>query len=111
MPPTIQPSQRRPTGGISRKVISSRKPTWTARTTVLEIGLNAAVTTWKVEKAIATAKTAGGKRNVPCCRSASASETGWVIAWLAKKNGTARAVPFSIGTARAADYFSSPASR
>ena len=42
-------------------VISSRKPTWTARTTVLDSGLNAAVMTWKVEKATATAKTAGVK--------------------------------------------------
>ena len=67
------------------KVISSRKPTWTARTTMLDSGLKAAVTTWKVENATATANTAGVKWKVPCCRSASASETGWVIASLAKK--------------------------
>jgi hypothetical protein len=48
--PNSQPSQRWRSGGYSVKVISSRKPTWTARTTVLDSGANAAVMIWNVEK-------------------------------------------------------------
>jgi len=42
-----------PCQGWSRKLSSSRKPTCSARTTVLDSGLNAEVTSWKTENRIA----------------------------------------------------------
>ena len=89
--PISQPSPLLRKGGCNAKVTSSRKPTCTARTTLLDSGLKAAVTIWKVEKTIAT------QNNAPT-KDGGCSSGAWSV-WCAA-GGAPAATAFIASSAR-----------
>jgi hypothetical protein len=85
----------------------SRKPTWTARSTMVETGWKAAVRIWKQEKARATARIARGQAPGGPVSAGSCSAIGCDLLSGPSQPPARRRGPLSPSGA----YLSTPASR